>query len=85
MGLILKSAKDGIWLAGADVRELAALPDEPGPARELVAQGLEVLATLEASPVPTVALIDRQSIVRYAGPGVEDPLFKQALERHLAD
>lgn len=58
VGLILKSAKDGIWLAGADVRELAALPDEPGPARELVAQGLEVLATLEASPVPTVALID---------------------------
>lgn len=59
VGVLLKSAKDGIWLAGADVRELAALPaNDPAPARELVAQGLEVLAALEALPVPTVALID---------------------------
>src|SRR4051794_7456362 len=56
-GVLLKSAKEGIWLAGADVREMAALPtDNPAPARELVAQGLDVLAALEALPFPTVAL-----------------------------
>jgi enoyl-CoA hydratase/carnithine racemase len=59
VGLLLRSAKDGIWLAGADIREMAALPtDDPWPACELVAQGLEVLAALEALPFPTVALID---------------------------
>jgi enoyl-CoA hydratase/carnithine racemase len=59
VGLLLLSAKDGIWLAGADVRELAAIPtNDAAPARELVAQGLDVLATLEALPFPSVALID---------------------------
>ncbi|HTK75491.1 MAG TPA: enoyl-CoA hydratase-related protein [Gemmataceae bacterium] len=59
VGVLLTSAKDGIWLAGADVRELAALPaDNPTAARELIAQGLDVLAALEALPFPTVALIN---------------------------
>src|SRR4029078_8934912 len=53
VGVLLKSAKDGIWMAGADVRELAALPaDNPTAARELVAQGLDVLAAAEAMPLP---------------------------------
>src|SRR5207248_9413241 len=51
VGLVLQSGKHGIWLGGADVRELAALPqDDSAPARELVKQGLEVLAALEALP-----------------------------------
>jgi enoyl-CoA hydratase/carnithine racemase len=59
VGVLLKSAKQGIWVAGADIRELAALPaDNPDAARELASRGLEVLAALEALPIPTVALID---------------------------
>jgi enoyl-CoA hydratase/carnithine racemase len=58
VGLLLRSAKTGIWLAGADIRELAALPDDPAGARELVQQGLDVLAALERLPFPTIALID---------------------------
>jgi enoyl-CoA hydratase len=59
VGVLLKSAKEGIWLAGADVRELAELPtDNPAPARELAARGLDVLAALEALPFPTIALIN---------------------------
>jgi enoyl-CoA hydratase/carnithine racemase len=58
-GLILQSAKPGIFIAGADLRELAALPtDDPGPTRELVRRGLDVLDALEQLRCPTVALID---------------------------
>jgi enoyl-CoA hydratase/carnithine racemase len=58
-GLIIQSAKPGIFIAGADLRELAALPvDDLGPARELVRRGLEVLDALERLPFPTAALID---------------------------
>lgn len=38
-----------------------------------------------ANGLPTVALIDRQSIVRYAGSAVEDPLFNETLQRCLAE
>lgn len=38
-----------------------------------------------ANGLPTVALIDRRSIVRYAGPGADDPLFDDALERCLEE
>ena len=36
-----------------------------------------------ANGLPTVALIDRSSIVRYAGPGADDPLFDQVLQHCL--
>jgi enoyl-CoA hydratase/carnithine racemase len=57
--VILDSAKPNIFLAGADLREIAGLPlDDPEPTREMVRRGLGVLAALEALPVPTVAVID---------------------------
>lgn len=38
-----------------------------------------------ANGLPTVALIDRRSIVRYAGPGADDPLFNDVLQRCLEE
>ena len=38
-----------------------------------------------ANGLPTIALIDRRSVVRYAGPGSDDPLFKDALKRCLEE
>lgn len=58
-GLILESAKPGIFIAGADLKELAdADPARPDPTRKLVELGLRVLETLEALPFPTIAMID---------------------------
>src|SRR4029079_15152811 len=58
-GLILQSAKPGIFVAGADLREIAELPiDDPEPTRALVRRGREVLAALEALPFPTIAVIE---------------------------
>lgn len=36
-----------------------------------------------ANGLPTVALIDRTSVVRYAGPGADDPLFNESLQHCL--
>src|SRR4051812_15019001 len=50
--VVLDSAKPNIFLAGADLREIADLPlDDPEPTREMVRRGLAVLAALEALPV----------------------------------
>jgi 3-hydroxyacyl-CoA dehydrogenase/enoyl-CoA hydratase/3-hydroxybutyryl-CoA epimerase/enoyl-CoA isomerase len=57
-GLIFRSGKPGMFLAGADLRELAAAPADPEQARMLVRRGLELIARLEALPYPTVVLID---------------------------
>jgi enoyl-CoA hydratase len=58
-GLVLASAKPGIFIAGADLKELAgADPTDPEPTRAFIELGLRVLDTLEALPFPTVALID---------------------------
>jgi enoyl-CoA hydratase/carnithine racemase len=57
--LLIRSAKEGIFLAGADLKELAALPtDDEGPARQVVQNGLTVLALLESLTIPTAAAID---------------------------
>jgi len=40
-------------------------------------------ATYGANGLPTVILIDRHGIVRYAGPGGEDPAFAQTLKQSL--
>jgi enoyl-CoA hydratase/carnithine racemase len=57
--LVLMSAKPGIFLAGADLNELYALPpDDPAPARALVKKGLDVLHALESLTIPVVAAID---------------------------
>jgi enoyl-CoA hydratase/carnithine racemase len=58
-GLILTSAKDGIFLAGADLKELYALPEnDEGPARQVVKAGHDVLNALEQLPMPTAAVVD---------------------------
>lgn len=58
-GLILASAKPGIFIAGADLKELAdADPAKPQPTRAFIELGLRVLDTLEFLPFPTAALID---------------------------
>jgi enoyl-CoA hydratase len=58
-GLIVSSKKDGIFIAGADLKELYGLVgDETGLTRRLLQAGLDVLAALEAMPFPTVAMID---------------------------
>ena len=58
-GLVLASAKPGIFVAGADLKFFLHLPGPNDPAcRELVGQGLRVLGVLESLPFPTAAAID---------------------------
>jgi len=58
-GLMLRSGKPGMFVAGADLNELAtASPDNPNPTQAFIAQGVAVLAAIEALPFPTVALVD---------------------------
>jgi enoyl-CoA hydratase/carnithine racemase len=58
-GLVLDSAKPGIFVAGADLKEFAdADPADPQPTRDYLELALRVLETLEALPYPTVAAID---------------------------
>lgn len=58
-GVVLTSAKDGIWLAGADLRELAALPtNNPEPTYEVLRAGHAVLELIERLHVPSIAAID---------------------------
>ncbi len=55
-GLILRSAKAGGFIAGADVREFERIHEAP-EATELARAGQRVLAQLAALPFPSVALI----------------------------
>jgi len=55
-GLVLESTKPGIFIAGADLKELA--DGDTASTRTLIELGLRVLDTLEALPFPTVAAID---------------------------
>ena len=57
-GLVLRSGKPGMFIAGADLRELGAARPDPEVTRALVRSGLEVFATIEALPCPTVAAIE---------------------------
>ena len=58
-GLVLVSAKPGIFIAGADLNLLANAPGPNDPAvRGFIEQGLRVLEKLEALPFPTCAAID---------------------------
>jgi 3-hydroxyacyl-CoA dehydrogenase/enoyl-CoA hydratase/3-hydroxybutyryl-CoA epimerase/enoyl-CoA isomerase len=57
-GLVLRSGKPGMFVAGADLRELATPQADPARTRVLVRQGLDLIAALEALPYPTVALVD---------------------------
>jgi enoyl-CoA hydratase len=58
-GLVLTSAKPGIFIAGADLKLLANAPGQNDPdVRAFIEQGLRVLEQLEALPFPTCAAID---------------------------
>jgi 3-hydroxyacyl-CoA dehydrogenase/enoyl-CoA hydratase/3-hydroxybutyryl-CoA epimerase/3-hydroxyacyl-CoA dehydrogenase/enoyl-CoA hydratase/3-hydroxybutyryl-CoA epimerase/enoyl-CoA isomerase len=57
-GLVLRSGKPGMFIAGADLKELGAARPEPEQARKSVRRGLDVIAAVEALPFPTVAVID---------------------------
>jgi enoyl-CoA hydratase len=58
-GLVLASAKPGIFIAGADLKLLANAPGPNAPdVRAFIEQGLRVLEQLEALPFPTCAAID---------------------------
>ena len=58
-GLVLASAKPGIFIAGADLKLLANAPAPDDPeVRAFIEQGLRVLEQLEALPFPTCAAID---------------------------
>jgi 3-hydroxyacyl-CoA dehydrogenase/enoyl-CoA hydratase/3-hydroxybutyryl-CoA epimerase/3-hydroxyacyl-CoA dehydrogenase/enoyl-CoA hydratase/3-hydroxybutyryl-CoA epimerase/enoyl-CoA isomerase len=56
-GLVLRSGKPGMFVAGADLKELGARPD-PEQARRSVRRGLDLFAAIEDLPFPTVAAID---------------------------
>ena len=67
-GLIFCSAKPGIFIAGADLKELVSVkpPSPPSPlpeggkldARALTLRGLNFIGRFEKLPCPTVVLID---------------------------
>jgi len=58
-GLVLNSAKDGMFLAGADLKQLFALSiDNPEATRALLQLGHRVLSLLEGAPFPSVAILD---------------------------
>lgn len=50
-----------------------------------VAEDERLQAIYGANGLPTVILIDRQGVVRYAGPGADDPGFAETLEKYLAE
>ena len=55
-GVVIRSAKDSGFIAGADISEFRALADS-GQAEDLVNQGQRLLNELEKLPCPTVAAI----------------------------
>lgn len=57
-GLVLRSGKPGMFIAGADLRELGSATPNPEQTRVLVQRGLNVVAAVEGMPFPTVAIID---------------------------
>jgi 3-hydroxyacyl-CoA dehydrogenase/enoyl-CoA hydratase/3-hydroxybutyryl-CoA epimerase/3-hydroxyacyl-CoA dehydrogenase/enoyl-CoA hydratase/3-hydroxybutyryl-CoA epimerase/enoyl-CoA isomerase len=57
-GLIFCSGKPGMFIAGADLKELASLKPSAGDARDLTLRGLKFIGRFEKLPCPTVALID---------------------------
>lgn len=58
-GLVLASAKPGVFIAGADMKFLSGVSAPNDPAvRDLIEHGLRVLDALESVPFPTCAAID---------------------------
>src|SRR5262245_46018618 len=57
-GLVLRSGKPGMFIAGADLKELGGARPDPALPRKLVGRGLDLIASFEELPYPTVAAID---------------------------
>src|SRR5262249_35650079 len=57
-GLILRSGKPGMFIAGADLKELGAATPDPAQTRRPGPRGPDIIAGFEALPFPTVAAID---------------------------
>ena len=58
-GLVVASGKPGVFIAGADLKLLAAATGPNDPAvRAFIGHGLRVLAKLDALPFPTCAAVD---------------------------
>src|SRR5262245_28738402 len=56
-GVVLQSGKPGMFIAGADLKELAVLRDD-ATKRHVIQRGLDMIARFEKLPCPTVALVD---------------------------
>ena len=57
-GLIFRSGKPGMFIAGADLNELGIALADPAQARRLTLRGLDLFASFEKLPFPTVAAIE---------------------------
>ncbi len=57
-GVVFASGKPGMFIAGADLRELAGATPSSDVARTLTQRGLDLVARFEKLPCPTVVLID---------------------------
>src|ERR1700757_1086388 len=57
-GLIFQSGKPGMFIAGADLKELGSAEGNPDLTRKFVERGLGVVARFENLPYPTIAMID---------------------------
>src|SRR4051794_15513164 len=57
-GLVFRSGKEGMFIAGADLKELGGAKPDPELSRKLVKRGLDLIAGFENLPYPTVAAID---------------------------
>jgi len=57
-GLILSSGKPGMFIAGADLKELGSAKSDPAQARVPVEHGLRIIERFENLPFSTVAAID---------------------------
>jgi 3-hydroxyacyl-CoA dehydrogenase/enoyl-CoA hydratase/3-hydroxybutyryl-CoA epimerase/3-hydroxyacyl-CoA dehydrogenase/enoyl-CoA hydratase/3-hydroxybutyryl-CoA epimerase/enoyl-CoA isomerase len=58
LGLVFRSGKPGMFIAGADLKELGSPKIEPNLTRRLMQRGLDLFAGFENLPYPTVAAID---------------------------
>lgn len=57
-GLIFSSGKPGMFIAGADLKELGSPRPDASQARALIQRGLTIIDRFERLPFPTVAVID---------------------------
>jgi 3-hydroxyacyl-CoA dehydrogenase/enoyl-CoA hydratase/3-hydroxybutyryl-CoA epimerase/3-hydroxyacyl-CoA dehydrogenase/enoyl-CoA hydratase/3-hydroxybutyryl-CoA epimerase/enoyl-CoA isomerase len=57
-GLILRSGKPGMFVAGADLKEMGTANGDTEQTRRLVRRGLDIFAGFESLPYPTVAAIE---------------------------